>query len=105
MGRTRDRWTLNTHVLLVPRGPEGHPPLEALFKGGPRVVARSQAALDRLREEGDYGPLAWLSVAVGPRGSYRQEHVLKYLERNLPLLTLERPWKIPLVRRMRFAHG
>jgi hypothetical protein len=34
-----------------------------------RVVARAQAALDRLREEGDYGPLTWLSVAVGPRGS------------------------------------
>ena len=73
-------------MLAAPRGPEEYPPLEALFKGGPRVVARAQAALDRLREEGDYGPLPWLSVTVGPRGSYRQEHVLKYLERHLPLI-------------------
>ena len=51
------------------------------------MAARAQAALDRLRDEGDYGPLTWLSVAVGPRGSYRQEHVLKHLERHLPLLT------------------
>ena len=96
VGQTRERWTLNTHVLAAPRGPEEYPPLEALFKGGPRVVARAQVALDRLREEGDYGPLTWLSVSVAPRGSYRQEHVLKYLERHLPSMRPERPWRILL---------
>ena len=41
-------------------------------------------------------PLTWLSVTVGPGGSYRQEHVLKYLERHLPLMIPERPWRILL---------
>ena len=79
-----------------PRGDDEFPPLEALFRGGPRAVAIARVALDRLREEGEYGPLTWLSVAMGPGGSYRQEHVVKYLQRQLPMQSPDRPWRILL---------
>ena len=60
------------------------------------MAASARAALTRLRAEADYGPLTWLSVAVGPRGSYRQEHVLLYLQRHLSIQTPGRPWRILL---------
>ena len=96
VSQTRERWTLNTHVLASPRADDEFPPLEALFKGGPRVAASARAALARLRDEGEYGPLTWMSVAVGPRGSYRQEHVQQYLQRHLPMKTPGRAWRILL---------
>ena len=37
-----------------------------------------------------------MSVAVGPRGSYRQEHVQQYLQRHLPTKTPGRAWRILL---------
>ena len=49
VAQTRDRWTLNTHVLAVPRADDEFPPIEALFKGGPRAAASARAALNRLR--------------------------------------------------------
>ena len=55
VSQTRDRLTLNTHVLASPRAEDEFPALEALFKGGPRVAASARAALARLRDEGEYG--------------------------------------------------
>ena len=60
------------------------------------MVASARAALDLVRDEGDYGPLTLVSVAVGPRGSYRHEHVAKYLQRHLPMQSPGRPWRIVL---------
>jgi hypothetical protein len=48
------------------------PPLDILFKGGPGVCAKVERTFRSLCAGGDYEPLDWLSVVVGPRGSYRQ---------------------------------
>ena len=63
------------------------PPLKALFKGGTGVAAKVERTLKELCVGGEYCSLAWLSVAVGPKGSYRQGHVLKYLRRHLLPMT------------------
>jgi hypothetical protein len=39
----------------------------------------------------------WLSVVTGPKGSYREEHVLQYLERHLPQMTEGRRWRLLLL--------
>ena len=92
--QTRERWTLNTHVRSVSPTPGDWPPLEILFKGGAGVSAKVERTLQALCAGGDYGPLAWLSVAVGPKGSYRQEHVLRYLQRHLLPMDSSRRWRI-----------
>ena len=68
--------------------------MEALVKGGKVVARRLEVALDRLREEEDFGDLIWFSVATGPKGSCRKEHILEYLKKHLPLMTPGRQWRI-----------
>jgi hypothetical protein len=70
------------------------PSLEVLFKGGPGVCAKVERTFRSLCAGGDYGPLEWLSVAVGPKGSYRQEHVLAYMRRHLAPMGPGRDWRI-----------
>jgi len=94
VSQTRSRWTLNTHVTSDLGSYPELPPLEALFKGGPRVASLAEACLRRVRDDADFGPLAWFSVAAAPRGSYRKENIVKYLERHLPLMTPAREWRI-----------
>ena len=92
--QARERWTLNTHVCSETLAPGNLPPLEALFKGGVGVAAKVKRALKELCVGGDYGLLEWLGVGVGPKGSYRQSHVLAYLRRHLLPMTPERKWRI-----------
>ena len=94
VGQTRDRWTLNTHVCSDPARFTDYPPLEAMFKGGPIVDKKVKHLLEHLCAGGDFGPMPWLSVTVGPKGSYRQEHVLRYLKRHLEPMTPTRRWRI-----------
>ena len=65
--QTRERWTLTAHVCSDLRLWPERPPLEALFKGGRVVGLCVKAALQQLREEEDFGPLTWFSVAIGPK--------------------------------------
>jgi hypothetical protein len=85
---------LNTHVCSDPARFPDYPPLEAMFKGGPIVNNKMQHLLENLCAGGDFGPMPWLSVTVGPKGSYRQEHVLRYLKRHLEPMTPTRRWRI-----------
>ena len=36
----------------------------------------------------------WLSVTTSPSGSYREEHILQFLERHLPVKADGRRWRI-----------
>ena len=85
---------MNTHVCSETLALGRCPPLEALCKGGGGVAAKVQRTLKELCAGGDYGSLEWLSVGVGPKGSYRQSHVLAYLRRHLLPMTPERKWRI-----------
>ncbi len=75
-GQTRERWKLMTHDASDLSRFAEYPLLEALLQGGPRVGEHIQASLREICAGGDYGALPWFSAAVGPRGSYRQEHAL-----------------------------
>jgi len=83
-----------THVASdLARFPE-RPPLEALFKGGVRVDESLYVALTDICAGGYYGHLPWFSAAVGPKGTYRPEHVFQYLRRHLEPMSLGRQWRI-----------
>jgi hypothetical protein len=67
------------------------PGLELMFKAaGHLLEAKLQTYI---RNRG----CRWLSVVTGPKGSYREEHVLNYLERHLPPLTEGRRWRVILM--------
>ncbi|MFM7981873.1 MAG: hypothetical protein ACKPKO_21395, partial [Candidatus Fonsibacter sp.] len=77
--------------------------MEALFKGGLRVGENVAAAANNIRAEGEYGANPWFSANVGPKGSYRLEHVLAFMQRHLPPMIEGRQWRIPM-RGVRTSH-
>jgi hypothetical protein len=85
VSHTRTRWTLNTHVTSDRSIYPELPPLEALVKGGPRVASLDEACLTRVRDDADFGPLAWFSVAAAPRGSYRKDNISNTWSVTCPL--------------------
>jgi len=73
---------------LPPRPP---PPLEVMFKctgSGKRMNPRLQSCVP------EWAP--WLTVVLSPKGSYREEHVLNYLEEILDPWVEGRDWRILL---------
>ena len=80
---TRARWTVNTmcvsDIAETPAvaGAGAMPPsLELMFKAqGCELEGRLQAFIP--------ADAPWLTVVTSPRGSYREEHVLAYMERHL----------------------
>ena len=89
----RARWTANLTTFSdherIRSG--GIPYAEFMFKAdGDKVLKRLQ---EHIRSRG-YG--SWVSVATGPKGSYRQEHILEFLEKHLPVKTQSRRWRIAL---------
>ncbi len=74
---SRARWTANTVVTSDPSVADQCPPVELMFKGGPRVLRSLLAAV----------PLGvtWLSVATSDKGSYKLPDVLAFLEKILPI--------------------
>ena len=58
------------------------------------MAGRIAATVDHLRAGGDYVALPWFSSGVGPRGSYRLEHVLAYMRRHLQVMLPGRQWRI-----------
>ena len=84
---TRKRWTANTLVVSNMTLDAPVPPLEVMFKADGQVL---QA---RLRHHiPDWAP--WLTVVTSPKGSYRLEHVLDYLENILDPWRDGRDWRI-----------
>ena len=93
---TRARWSATTYCSSNAQKHGEWPPLEALFKGGPLVEQRLDDMLCSLCAGGEYGDLHYFSVQVGPKGSYRVEHVLQFLRRHLEPASESRRWKIIL---------
>ena len=89
---TRARWTANT---MTCSDFQGHVPecrllaLELMFKAeGDKVEKRLQGYIRAC------GYPSWLTVVTGPKGSYREEHILSYLETHLEPWTEDRRWRI-----------
>ena len=72
----RARWTACTWTSTQVARFEEHPPFEALFKGGDVIQQRLDEMLMTLCAGGDHGELSFFSAQVGPKGSYRTEHVV-----------------------------
>ena len=79
---THQRWTLNVttfsdkaRILAGER-----PYAELMFKFDGDVVKRRLQEYVRSR-----GYPSWLSVTTSPSGSYREHHIMEFLERHLPL--------------------
>ena len=90
---TRARWTANLTTFSdqdrIRSG--GIPYAEFMFKAeGDKLLKRLQ---EHIRSRG-YG--SWVSVAIGPKGSYREENILEFLEKHLPEKTQSRRWRIAL---------
>ena len=87
------------------------PALELMFKAeGDKVEKRLQGYIHAC------GYPRWLSVVTGPKGLYREEHILSFLETHLEPWTEDREWRILLldayapqmsdnVRRLAWMHG
>ena len=88
--QTRERWTLQTTTTSNPSRARDIPPVEVMFKAqGERVQAKAQAVVP------SWAP--WLTVKTSPKGSYREDDVLDFIEKRLEPQTPERPWRILLL--------
>jgi hypothetical protein len=89
---TRTWWSACTLTVSEPATVMARlPGLELMFKAsGDRVQAKLQNYVSRMG-------LPWLSVVTGPKGSYREEHVLAFLDRHLEPLHEGRQWKLVLM--------
>lgn len=67
------------------------PGLELMFKAAGDVLEKKLQTFAR-----SLG-CNWLSVVTGPKGSYREEHVLQYLETHLPPMNPGRRWRLLLL--------
>ena len=89
---TRARWTSNATTCSDFRGdvPDWPiPALEFLFKAeGERLEQRLKG---HIRAS---GYPRWLTVATGPKGSHREEHILNFLEATLEPWYEGREWRI-----------
>ena len=90
----RSRWTACTYTSSRLGKFDEYPPLEAVFKGGPVVQKRLDDMLMTLCAGGDHGELGFFSAQVGPKGSYRTEHVLSFLSTHLEEAGPSRRWRI-----------
>ena len=91
---TRERWTACTYTTSSLERAMRIPPLEIMFKGGPRVFASLQDFKETLRASEAFGNLGWLSLCTGDSGSYKAEDVLAYLQRHLEPWGPGRRWRI-----------
>lgn len=90
----RSRWTATTYASTNPDRFTEYPPLEVLFKGGTVVEQRLDDMLIRLCAGGDQGELSFFTAQVGPKGSYRTDHVIEFLRRHLEPASPGRDWRI-----------
>ena len=65
------------------------PPAEAMFKAGEQVQEKLQSSVPA------WAP--WLTVVTAPRGSYREDDVLTFIENRLEPMTPGRRWRILLL--------
>ena len=88
--QTRERWTLQTTTTSNAHRARDFPPVEIMFKAaGDKVLAKVTALVPA------WAP--WLTVTTGPKGSYREEDVLDFIENRLEPMTDGRRWRILLL--------
>ena len=87
---TRSRWSANTMTTSSEERAAKIPPLECMFKASGDQLERKLQHY--IRGRGD-----WLTVVTGPKGSYREEHILNYLEKHLDDWTEDRHWRVLLL--------
>ena len=85
----RSRWSANTMATSSTERAAKIPPLECMFKGGEQIENKLK---QYIRGRGD-----WLTVVTGPKGSYREEHILNYLETHLAPWSADRHWRVLLL--------
>ena len=90
----RTRWTATTYSSTRPDRFIEYPSLEVLFKGGTVIEKRLDDMLISLCAGGDQGELSFFSAQVGPKGSYRTDHVVEFLRRHLEPASPCRDWRI-----------
>ena len=90
----RSRWTATTYASTKPDRFTEYPPLEVLFKGGTVIEQRLDDMLISLCAGGDQGELSFFTAQVGPKGSYRTDHVVEFLRRHLEPAGPGRDWRI-----------
>ena len=88
---SRSRWSACTMVTSCEQHARRIPGLELMFKASGELLEKKLQTFAR-----GLG-CNWLSVVTGPKGSYREEHVLQYLERHLPQMTEGRRWRLLLL--------
>ena len=88
---THSRWTLNaTTFSEKERILAGERPyMQLMFKFDGEVVKGRLQEYIRSR-----GYPSWLSATTSDSGSYREHHVMEYLDKHLPLMSTSRRWRI-----------
>ena len=88
--QTRERWTLQTTTTSNLERARAVPPVEVMFKAaGDRLVHKLQASIPA------WAP--WMTVVTAPKGSYREDDVLNFIEDRLEDMTPLRRWRILLL--------
>ena len=77
---TRARWTAQTYATSDKARAIAGPPLEMLFKGGPKKHEQLLGELARLRDGGSLGRLPQVSVGTSRSGSYAAAEILHDLD-------------------------
>ena len=90
----RMRWTANLTTISCSRGIlEGQmPPVECLFKGESEGKLKEKLTA-HIRSRGFPN---WFSVACSPRGSYREDDIIEFLNKHLEPWKPGRDWRIIL---------
>ncbi|MCP4202782.1 MAG: hypothetical protein GY769_12720 [bacterium] len=84
---TRSRWSVNTMTTSCAELAARCPPVEVMFKADGARLARALSL-----EVPAWAP--WLTVVTAPKASYREEHILAFMEAHLPAMTEGRRWRI-----------
>ena len=88
---TRCRWSACTMTCSNEQKARAIPGFECMFKAeGEQLEGKLQLHAQALG-------LPWLSVVTGPKGSYREEHILNLLERHLEPWSPGRQWRVLLL--------
>ena len=86
---TRARWTANTTTLSDYVHGSRMPALELMLKAEGDTLEKTHQ-----NHISASGYPRWLTVVTGPKGSYREEHILSFLENHLEPWTEDRQWRI-----------
>ena len=82
---TRCRYTFMTHCVSDRERARAIPPCELMFKGGDLTAQRLQQHIP------PWAP--WMTIVSAPKGSYREDDVLNYID-NMEAWSEQRRWRL-----------